>query len=111
MFTFHLDHIKFGLHSAFLVEPYRDPKLPPENDPEFGPSSVEFFTMWSVERNSRMMIRKIVAKTGRKMLCTAMDITTATERKKIVNAVTILKRKQAARAIKQKKTASAKREK
>jgi hypothetical protein len=84
MFTFRQDHIKFGMQSRFL---YRDPKLPIE----FGPSSVKFFTRWSVRRNAGMKIKNIVAKTGRKMLCTAMDITFATERKKIENAVTTLK--------------------
>jgi hypothetical protein len=42
-----------------------------------------------------MKVKKIIRATGRKMLYTAMKITTATERKKIAKVIRTMERKQA----------------
>jgi hypothetical protein len=85
------DHIKYGLHAALLIEPYQDPK----QLVKYGPLMSEFLQEWTISRNASMRIAKIVKVTGRKMLCTAMDITIRTEREKISKVVAVLSRKQA----------------
>jgi hypothetical protein len=91
------------------VEPFRDPRLPAE----FGPSSAKFFTEWTVRRNAEKKIAKIVRASGRKMLATDADATTATERKKIAKVILRMDRKQArvVKEMKQKEKARAARAK